>query len=217
MDNNLRIYKTQGDNLMKGHFVSFEGIDGSGKSTQAKRLCEYIKSLKRNCTIVREPGGTLEGERIREILLDEKSNLTPESELFLFLASRSVLTKRVVLPALERGDFVIADRYSDSSLAYQGYGRGVDLKIVEYGNDIATYGIRPEIVFYIDIPVEIAMSRKNYSDRMEKEDFLKRVREGYLKLAERLGYLKIDGTMKVDDIWKVVKKAVDDLIGGGRA
>ena len=199
---------------MKGHFVSFEGIDGSGKSTQAKRLCEYIKSLKRNCIMVREPGGTPEGERIREILLDKNSNLTPESELFLFLASRSVLTNRIILPALDRGDFVIADRYADSSLAYQGYGRGVDLGVVEHGNRIATYGTRPEIVFYIGIPVEVAMKRKNYSDRMEKEDFLRKVREGYLILAERFGYLKIDGTKDVDEIWRVVKAAVDDLIGG---
>ena len=199
---------------MKGHFVSFEGIDGSGKSTQVKKLCDYIKSLNRECIAVREPGGTPEGEEIRKILLDEKSDLTPESELFLFLASRSVLTSRVVIPALKRGAFVIADRYSDSSLAYQGYGRGVNLKIVEYVNKIATYGIRPEIVFYIDIPVEVAIKRKNYSDRMEKEDFLERVREGYLKLAEKLGYLKIDGTKDVNDIWQIVKSAVDDIIGG---
>ncbi len=201
---------------MNGHFVSFEGIDGSGKSTQAKRLCEYVRSLDRECVMVREPGGTPEGEKIREILLSEESDLTPESELFLFLASRSVLTRRIVVPALKRGAFVIADRYSDSSLAYQGYGRGVDLKVVEYGNDIATYGIRPEIVFYIDIPVEIAMKRKNYSDRMEKEDFLRRVREGYLKLAKRLNYLKIDGTKDIDEIWNIVRSAVDDLIGGER-
>ncbi len=200
---------------MKGHFVSFEGIDGSGKSTQARRLCDYIKKkLKRDCVMVREPGGTPEGEKIREILLDKNSKLTPESELFLFLASRSILTSRIVIPALKQGNFVIADRYSDSSLAYQGYGRGIDLEIVKNGNRIATYGIRPEIVFYIDIPVEVAMKRKNYSDRMEKEDFLKRVREGYLKLAEKYGYFKIDGTKSTEEIWKMVKAAVDDLIGG---
>lgn len=198
---------------MKGHFVTFEGIDGSGKTTQAERLCEYVKEKGFECVLVREPGGTPEGERIREILLDERSDLNAEAELFLFLASRSILTERVIIPAIERGAFVISDRYADSSLAYQGYGRGLNLEFIELGNSIATRSLRPDIVFYIDVPVEIALGRKGRSDRMEKEDFLKKVREGYLKLAERKGYVVIDGTKDVEEIWEKIRRRVEEMIG----
>ncbi len=190
---------------MKGFFISFEGIDGSGKSTQAKRLCKYIESLGKECVLVREPGGTPEGERIRRILLDKSSDLTPEAEFFLFLASRSILTQRIIIPSLKLGKFVIADRFADSSLAYQGYGRGLDISFVKYGNNVATKGLKPDVIFYIDIPVELAMRRKSYSDRMEKESFLKKVREGYLKLSKEHGYIPIDGRKSVEEIWDDIK------------
>ncbi len=198
---------------MRGYFVTFEGIDGSGKTTQAERLCEYVKEKGFECVLVREPGGTPEGERIREILLDERSDLNAEAELFLFLASRSILTERVIIPAIERGAFVISDRYADSSLAYQGYGRGMDLEFVKLGNSIATKSLRPDIVFYIDVPVEIALKRKGKSDRMEKKDFLEKVREGYLKLAKERGYVVIDGTESVEEIWEKIRRRVEELMG----
>jgi dTMP kinase len=200
--------------MMKGRLITFEGIDGSGKTTQVERLCEYIKSKGLECVVVREPGGTPEGEEIRRILLDKGSKLTPEAELFLFLASRSLLTKRIIIPALEEGKVVISDRYADSSLAYQGYGRGIDLSFVEKANHVATCSIEPDLIFYIDIPVEEALKRKKYRDRMEKEEFLKRVREGYIELARMKGYIVLNGTDSVENIWKSVKENVDRLLGG---
>ncbi len=198
---------------MRGLFFSFEGIDGCGKSTQARKLCDHLKSERSfECVLVREPGGTPVGERIREILLDPSVDLPHRAELLLFLASRNVLTERVIKPALESGIFVVADRFADSSLAYQGYGRGLDIDFVDMGNEFATGGLKPDVVFYIDIPVDIAMERKKFSDRMEKENFLRRVREGYLRLARERGYVVIDGTKDVEEVWLNVKKVVDEVM-----
>ncbi|MCD6450595.1 MAG: dTMP kinase [Thermotogaceae bacterium] len=202
--------------MKKGVFISFEGIDGSGKTTQIEKLKNYLDRLNVDYVIVREPGGTNEGERIRQILLDKDSYLTPEAELFLLLASRSILTKRIIIPSLEREKIVIADRYADSSVAYQGYGRGLDIEFVNSGNARATYGLEPDITFYIDIPVEESIKRRKEKkiDRMEKDsEFLKRVREGYLKMAKELERIKlVNGTMSPDKVWKVIKKEVEELL-----
>ncbi len=202
--------------MKRGIFISFEGIDGSGKTTQIEQLKDYLKSLNIDYVVVREPGGTNEGERIRQILLDRESDLTPEAELFLLLASRSILTKRVIIPSLEEGKIVIADRYADSSVAYQGYGRGLDIEFVNSGNSVATCGLKPDITFYIDIPVEESIRRRKEKkkDRMEIDpEFLKRVRKGYLKMANNSKRIVVvDGTMNPKEVWQIIKINIEELL-----
>ncbi len=199
---------------MKGYLITFEGIDGSGKSSQAKRLLEYLNSKGIDSILLREPGGTPEGERIREILLDIGSDLPPKAELFLFLASRNILTNKIIIPSLKKGVTVIVDRYADSSMAYQGYGRQIDLRLVEVGNVEATEGIKPDLTFYLDITVEEALKRKRERDRMElDEEFLKRVRNGYLKMVESDPRFVLINAMKEEEkVWFEIKEYVDKRI-----
>ncbi len=203
--------------MKKGFLITFEGIDGSGKSTQARKLQDFLRQNGIEALLFREPGGTPEGEKIREILLDKKSNLTPKSELFLFLASRNILTNHAILPSLEEGKWVIVDRYADSSVAYQGYGRGVDLELVHKGNQEATEGLKPDLTFYIDVTAEEAMKRKRTRDRMEVSgNFLEKVRKGYLEMVnkeERMVY--IDGMRSVEEVWREIKEAVVKRLLGG--
>ncbi len=201
--------------MEKGKFISFEGIDGCGKTTQVKLLYEFLTGeYGKSCVIVREPGGTSEGERIREILLSKESKLPPEAEFFLFLASRSILTKNVIIPSLENGVFVIADRYADSSVAYQGYGRGLDVNFVKLGNSVATYNVVPDLTIYIDISVEEAIKRKKKRDRMEEDtEFLEKVRKGYLELAkENDRFVIINGERSIEKIWNEIKRVVEDRL-----
>ncbi len=202
---------------MKGIFVAFEGIDGSGKSTQARMLCDFVKGMGRECLLVREPGGTDIGEMIREILLNYPGEMFPQAELFLFLASRSQLTRERIVPALVEGKVVIADRYADSSVAYQGYGRGIDVEFVELANSVATGGLKPDLVFYIDIDVGEAMKRKSFRDRMEKETFLRKVRDGYLEMASRRGFIVLRGDMNAGEIHEIVKREFLKTLGRGRS
>ena len=202
----------------EGVFITFEGIDGCGKSTQAKLLCEFLKSQGHRCILVREPGGTSVGEKIREILLSKDSHLNPEAELFLFLASRSLLTQNVIIPKLKEGAVVIADRYMDSSVAYQGFGRGVDLDFVKEGNFVATKGTFPDLTYYIDISVEEALRRKKKRDRMEEDvEFLKRVREGYKKISEETDRIVfVDGERSIEEVWEDVRREFLNRIGRDR-
>lgn len=190
---------------MKGILIVFEGIDGCGKTTQADFLRDFLNDRGEETVMVREPGGTDVSEKIRAILLDpENRSMSPVTESILLCASRAQLTQEVILPNLEKGITVLCDRFVDSSVAYQGYGRGLSIEWLEKVNEFATAGIVPHITILIDIPVETALSRlKDKSkDRIEKEGnrFLHRVREGYLTLAgehaER--YIVLDGTISVD-------------------
>ncbi len=200
---------------MRGKLVVFEGIDGCGKTTQAKMLCDFAKGMGFDCIFVREPGGTRIGERIRDVLLKEE--MDPRTELFLFLSARSQLYSEVIIPALERGEIVISDRSPDSSLAYQGYGRGLDLEFVKKANEFATFGIKPDLMFYIDIDVDTALSRKDEKNRMEIDtEFLERVRKGYLEFVSRKGYMVIDGKRSPEDIGAEIRDAFLKLVGGER-
>ncbi len=175
---------------MKGFFVTFEGIEGCGKSTQAYYLYEYLINSGRKALLTREPGGTESGAHIRDILLNS-SSLSPYCELFLFLADRSQHVEGLIRPALEKGSVVICDRFYHSTFAYQAGGRHVPLETVEYLNDLAIQGLRPDITFLIDINPETGMARKHSAelslDRIEKENgsFHKAIRDSYLKLAEK--------------------------------
>ena len=174
----------------KGIFISFEGIDGCGKSTQVKLLLEKLATEGYITKLVREPGGTKICEDIREILLDNNNiNMSSRSEDLLMTASRAQLTKEEIIPALNNGKCVIADRFKDSTLAYQGGGRNLDIEFLIKLNNFATYNIDPDITFFLDISAETAHSRSNTNkpDRIESigVEFQNSVREKYLYIAER--------------------------------
>lgn len=169
--------------------ISFEGIDGSGKSTQIQLLSNYLIESGFELLNVREPGGTEFSEAIREILLSEKYDITAIAELMLFDSARSQLIHEVIKPALEKGKIVICDRFFDSTTAYQGYGRGIDLSSVEIINHVAVNGLKPDITFFLDISIETSILRtknKKY-DRIESAgvDFYERVRNGFLTIASQ--------------------------------
>ncbi|MDI3529571.1 MAG: dTMP kinase [Thermoanaerobacter sp.] len=201
---------------MKGKFISFEGIDGCGKTTQIKFLKEYLLKKGYNILVLREPGGTNVGEKVRDILLDKYNFISPVTEMLLYASSRAQLVEEKILPAIEEGKIVLLDRFVDSSYVYQGYARGLGIEKVKVVNEIATMGILPDVTIYIDITPEEAMKRrgKREADRLEREswDFHKKVREGYIKLVKEFPkrFVFIDGMqelMKVHkDIIDVVKK-----------
>ncbi|MFM7157503.1 MAG: dTMP kinase, partial [Bacteroidota bacterium] len=143
-------------------FITFEGIDGSGKSTQIQFLKTLLEDKGHKVTVLREPGGNIVSEKIRTLLLDSKEQIEPRSELLLFTAARAQLVSKVIRPALEGGDIVICDRYIDSSVAYQGYGRGLSIKDIEQINAFATNDLIPDITFIFDLPVEDAAIRAGF-------------------------------------------------------
>ena len=199
---------------MKGTFITFEGIDGCGKSTQCEMLKDYLKERGVDFIFVREPGGTVIGERIREILLDKKnSQMTPRTELLLFEAARAQITDEVIKPALDEGKIVICDRFFDSSSAYQGKARGMGMDFVGDLNMAATGGLKPDITFFFDISAEEALARRGKrgeaSDRIELAGlkFQEDVRQGYLEIAEKSGgrIVTIDAGQSVEEIFEEIK------------
>jgi len=190
-------------------FISFEGIDFSGKSTQIELLKDYLIEHNKKVEILREPGGTEISEKVRNILLDNKNEeLFAEAELFLFSASRAQLLREKIRPYLEKGIYVISDRFHDSSTAYQGYGRGIPLDVVDQIHQLAIGETIPDLTFFIDIPVGIAKERRKKKskvklDRIETADteFYNRVRNGYLEIARKEERFKvIDGTQTIETI-----------------
>jgi dTMP kinase len=206
------------DKSKYGRLITFEGIEGCGKSTLAKELYEYLKSKNYKVIFTREPGGGKLGEKIREILLSNEFEIPDYSELFLFLASRYEHTKNVIISRLKEGYIVISDRYMDSTIAYQGYGRKIDLKLLEKLNEIATLGIKPDLTFLIDLPEEISFNRlkDKILDRIESEEieFYKRVRFGYIEIArnEPLRFIILDGTMELQTLKQKVFEITENLI-----
>lgn len=182
--------------MTKGHFVTFEGIEGSGKSTIAKSVSGALERSSIPCLFTREPGGTAASEKIRELLLDPGEAIAPRAELLLYVASRAQLVEEVIAPALAEGRFVICDRFMDASVAYQGWARGLGEELVSELNAYAVRETRPDLTFLLDLPVEEGFRRGprrreegglRGRDRLELEnrDFHERVREGYLRLAQR--------------------------------
>jgi dTMP kinase len=176
--------------MARGRFIVFEGGEGAGKSTQAALVSAWLDTLGVPHVVTREPGGTAVGEAVRSVVLARTDLEMPaESELFLYLASRAAFVRDVVRPALAAGRTVVADRFNLSTLAYQGYGRGLDLDEVRHAIALATGGLEPNLYVYLDMPVMEGMDRQRRGglepDRIEREgaDFLQRVREGYLALA----------------------------------
>ena len=191
-------------------FISFEGIDGCGKSTQVKKLVEFFNKTKKTAIFVREPGGTQISEEIREILLNRHlEDISDRTEALLMTGSRSQLTHEIIIPNLNKGLHVVADRYSDSTLAYQGGGRQIDIEWLIRLNQFATYDIEPNVTFYIDVLPEEALKRKNQEkDRIEMAgiELQSRVRNAYLEIAKRFQsrYLIIDGHDSIDNIHDII-------------
>ena len=182
--------------MKQGRFVSFEGIEGCGKTTQIGLLAEHLQRREIPFTVTREPGGTAVGEGIRRILLhSETIHLTAASELLLFYASRSQNITEKIIPALERGEMIVCDRFYDASMAYQGYGRGIPIDFIEKVTDLVCNGHRPQQTILLDIEPEVGLrrarrrnsSRNEDEGRFEMEDiaFYTRIRNGYLQLAAR--------------------------------
>jgi len=200
-------------------FITFEGIECSGKTTQAKLLYEWFLDKGFKTILTREPGGTETAEKIRNIILSHHNEKFPSiSELCLYIAARGFHVKNLIEPEIKKGTIVICDRFSDSTIAYQGYGRGLPLKLIESMDEMARNGITPDITFLIDIPIEESFKRmkgKNL-DRIEKESiqFHQKVREGFLSLAkkhpERI--VVLNGTRKVEEIFKTILTKVEEKL-----
>lgn len=199
-------------------FLSFEGIEGSGKSTQVKLLAEHLKTEGYNVLTTEEPGGTGIGHKIRKLLLDTNNRMDPLTELLLYNASRAQHIREIIYPALTENTVVITDRFSDSTLAYQGYARGLDPVIIRALDDIVTPDLKPFITFLLDMDVEEGLQRNrkvNKEDRFELEtvDFHKRVRKGYLQIASeepnRINIIPASGNVKT--IHKDIVNVLEDL------
>ncbi|MGH7827545.1 MAG: dTMP kinase [Candidatus Binatia bacterium] len=206
-------------------FITFEGGDGTGKSTQLKLLQQHLLEVGKPCIVTREPGGTSLGNLIRQVLLEVgKQPIASPAELFLYLADRAQHIQEVIGPALEQGKIVLCDRYTDSTLAYQGYGRGIDLELLGRLNEMASRGIKPDLTFLFDCGVKVGLSRTAQrqsqaglsgirEDRFEREkiEFHERVRRGFLKMArsEPERFCVIPASRSVQEVFEQIKTIVD--------
>lgn len=202
-------------------FITFEGIDFCGKSTQVALLKDYLEAKGKQTLIIREPGGTAISEAIRSILLNtEYEEMVQEAEMLLFSAARAQLVREKISHFLQKDYFVISDRFHDSTAAYQGYGRGLPLEIIEPVSKLAIGETTPDVTFFLDITVEESLKRKAaYTDaapdRIEqsKEDFYRRVRDGYLELSRKeQRFVTIDGALSIEQIHEVITSAIETRI-----
>jgi len=208
---------------MKGKFIVFEGIDGSGKTTQINELSKWINetnliSKNNQLVITREPGGTRLGQSIRSLLLDSSQEKSPNSitELLLYAADRAQHVNEIIRPSLNKGDWVISDRFCGSTLAYQGYGRKLDIKLIKDLESIATQGIYPDITFLLDISVDESIKRRinRKNDRIEREgrDFLSKVSLGFKALSEDENWKKISAIKSKEEIISEIKYEIKKLL-----
>ena len=196
--------------MYRGLFITFEGADGCGKTTQLNMLAEYLTEKGFDVVVTREPGAKGLGEKLREILLNYEGVVSDRCEAFLFLADRAQHVDVIVKPAVALGKIVLCDRHTDSTVAYQGYGRGQDIDRINLLNNIATDGMKPDLTFVFDIDVETSQQRVgSEKDRMESAgmDFHNRVRQGYLKLAENE-----PNRIKVIDAKKSIPNIHDEVV-----
>jgi dTMP kinase len=207
-------------------FITFEGVEGSGKTTQIRRLKRYLTQKGIPCKVTREPGGCPIGEKVRKILLDpDHREMVPLSELLLYEASRAQHVKEVIEPLLERGVTVLCDRFSDATIAYQGFGRKLDLGLIQRFNRLSTQRIKPDITFLLDCPSEMGLKRaiqRNQTLKKEKEErferekiqFHHRVRRGYLSIAKQEPHrVKVIDTRQGEEkTFEKIRQIVDDLL-----
>ena len=208
---------------MRGKFITFEGVDGSGKSTQLQMLVELLRSRGSDVVSTCEPGGTDLGRSLRKIFLESGEHVVPRAELLLFAADRAQHIDLLIKPSLETGKIVISDRFADATLAYQGAGRGFPETLVQQIVDIATEGLKPDLTLFFDLPVDRAIERMNErkgteTNRMDLEDeqFYGRVREAYLSIArsEPQRFRTIDADRPIDAINKDLVRIVDEFLQG---
>lgn len=201
-------------------FITFEGSDFCGKSTQIELLKSHLEKNRKEVKLIREPGGTLISEKIRDILLDKKNHeMLFETELLLFSASRAQLVREVIIPSLKKGIYVLSDRFHDSSIAYQGFGRGVEIDTLMQIQKFAIGSAIPDVTFFIDIPLEEIELRKTKLKNIELDrievsngDFYKRVREGYLYLTEHESrFRRINGLQSIGDIHSEILKILSEF------
>ena len=202
--------------INKGLFITFEGVDGCGKTTQINLLNNYLKNKNCNTVLTIEPGGSDIGKNLRQILLHYDGYVDDTCELLLYLADRAQHTKTVIMENIEKGNIVLCDRYIDSTVAYQGYARKGDIEKINFLNEIATKGLKPDITFLFDIDIETAQNRiGKEKDRLEKEslDFHNKVRRGYLDIAKQNKRIKvINSTKSIESIFEEVKNYIDKLL-----
>ena len=197
--------------MNKGLFITFEGADGCGKTTQMNLLKDYLVQNGYEVVLTREPGAKGLGEQLREILLNYDGEVADRCESFLFLADRAQNIETIVIPSIKQGKIVLCDRHIDSTVAYQGYGRGLDLDEINYLNNIATGGIKPDLTYVFDVDVETSAKRVgDEKDRMESagKEFFNRVRNGYLELAKKepQRVKVIDSTRSIEEVFQNVLK-----------
>jgi dTMP kinase len=200
----------------KGKFITLEGPEGAGKSTQASRLAEYLRSKGLEVVKTREPGGVSISEQLRSILLNPDSTIYSRAELMLYAAGRAQHTQELIVPALESGKYVVCERYIHASMAYQGYGRGLDMGLIRELNDIATGGLAPDIVFLFDIDVAEGLQRVKSSDReldrLEQENLLfhQKVRDGYLEICRASDNMfLLDSSKDSDSIYSEILSVLE--------
>jgi len=202
----------------KGALITFEGVDGSGKTTQLRLLAEFLRERGATVLETREPGGTEISEKIRAILLDPShSAMVPQTELLLYAASRAQHVEEVIRPALARGEIVLSDRFFDATTAYQGYGRGVDYVDILRLNEFATGGLKPQLTFILDIPLEVLRERLSqrsaHADRLESLDwaFYERVRDGYRAIADRYPtrVVAVDASRDIEAVQADLRREVE--------
>lgn len=210
-------------NGVAGLFITFEGIDRSGKSTQAKRLAERLRAEGRSVVFTLEPGGTELGRKVRGLLLERRSEVDPSAEMLLFAADRAQHVNTVIRPALLQGEVVVSDRFFDSTVVYQGYGRGLDLDRIRAVQEVAAGGLRPDLTVWIDVDLETVKQRwkPEDADRLEAagDAFFGRVRNGYQSIwqAEPERILRVDGRLPVDDLaCRIYNEVCEKLVASPR-
>jgi dTMP kinase len=203
--------------MKRGLFITFEGADGCGKTTQLNLLKKYLEDKNYEVVLTREPGGKGLGEKVRDILLNYDGEVSDRCESFLFLADRAQNIDMIVNPAVDAGKIVLCDRHTDSTVAYQGYGRGLDIEQIIMLNNLATNDKKPDLTFVFDVDVETSMKRVgNEKDRMESAgmEFFNRVRQGYLELAKQEpDRIKvIDSTKSIDEVFEQVITIIKNYV-----
>jgi dTMP kinase len=207
-------------------FITFEGVEGSGKTTQIQRLKKYLTQRGIPCKVTREPGGCPIGEKVRKILLNpDHREMVPMSELLLYEAARAQHVNDMIKPFLKKGGVILCDRFNDATLAYQGYGRRIDLRWIERLNHLSSQGIRPDVTFLLDCPSDVGLKRalqrnrelkQEREERFEKEEiqFHRRVRKGYLAIAKKepRRVKVIDTCEGADRVFEKIRRIVDNLI-----
>jgi len=209
-------------------FITFEGVEGSGKTSQIQRLKKYLTEKGIPCRITREPGGCPIGEKVRKILLNpDHREMVPTTELFLYEAARAQHVKEVLKPFLKKGGVILCDRFCDATLAYQGYGRRIELKWIDRLNRLSSQGIKPDVTFLLDCPSDVGLNRalqrnralkQEREERFEREEiqFHRRVRKGYLAIARKEPHrVKVIDTREGEEkVFEKIRKIIDNLTSG---